>query len=71
MQTNTKALTRYRLAKGYSQTDLAEKAGLTPSHITRLETGKRGMRPSTAKALADALDVKIEDIAILPVAASA
>jgi transcriptional regulator with XRE-family HTH domain len=52
-----------RLNLGLTQTELAERAGVSEFTITRLETG-RGKRPhpSTRRKLAGALGVAIADV---------
>lgn len=47
---------------------LARRAGLHPTHIYLLETGKRGTTPETLGALADALGCDITDL--MPVRAA-
>ena len=52
-----------RLAKGWSQTELAKRAGLSRNAIALIETGaKRGRNPtiSTLNAIFNALGVDIE-----------
>lgn len=43
---------------------LAQAAGISHPRISQLEAGARPIRPNTAKALADALDVDIAVITI-------
>lgn len=51
-------LKRLRLAAGLTQDDLARSAGLSPRGVSDLERGLRTTpRPSTARLLADALDL--------------
>lgn len=50
-------LTLGRLYRGYSQRELAERAGFEQTQISRLESGNRRPRPKTVKRLADALDL--------------
>ncbi len=49
-------LIQVRNQRGYSQRDLAEKSGVSPAEISRVESGKR-LKPSPAvlRALADTL----------------
>lgn len=56
------ALKGTRLRAGLSQRDLATKAGLTQRTIVKLEGGTPA-RPSTARKLAQALDVRIDFLA--------
>jgi transcriptional regulator with XRE-family HTH domain len=51
-----------RLDAGYSQAELAERAGLTREAISMMETGKRSPYPRTMRKLADALGVTVADI---------
>ena len=48
--------------KGWSQTDLADKAGISKSHISRLESGVRWPRYSVVLLLAAALEIAPERI---------
>jgi transcriptional regulator with XRE-family HTH domain len=50
-------LREVRELRGWSQGALAEKAGVSRDSISNYETGQREAYPSTAKKLADALDV--------------
>src|SRR4051812_50170548 len=55
-------LRRHRLAAGLSQSELAERAGLSPDGIRALEAGRRATpRPYTVRALAEALALAEED----------
>ena len=49
-------LIQVRNERGYSQRDLAEKSGVSPAEISRVESGKR-QKPSPAvlRAIADTL----------------
>ena len=55
-------LKRVRRSKGFSQRGLAKAAGVSPSTIYELETGRRIANPSTLTKLAKALDVEIVDL---------
>lgn len=57
---NAYALTAFRKQTGQTQTQLAEAANLSPSHVSRLESGKRKW-PSLriTEALAGALGVPV------------
>jgi transcriptional regulator with XRE-family HTH domain len=48
-----------RRAKGITQDQLAELAGLNRVHLYRLETGRQCMTLRTLKIIADALGVKM------------
>lgn len=45
----------WRKHRGYTQEELAEIVGVTPSSISQLETGKQGFSDTTLLALANAL----------------
>lgn len=69
VQPKRQTIIRLRLEAGLTQTELAEKAGVTFSAVSRLENGHTAsIRPSTAKKLAAALKVEIAEIAYLPAA---
>ena len=53
---------RLRKAKGWTQTALAFHAGLAPSVISEIETGKREPRAGTLRKLASALGVEVRDL---------
>jgi ribosome-binding protein aMBF1 (putative translation factor) len=51
-----------RMAAGLNQTELAEKAGLTQSHISRLENGEHSPNQLTIQKIAKALDIPASDL---------
>lgn len=51
-----------RTTMGYSLDDLAERANLSPSTISRVETGKRTLGLDVLKPLADALQVSLDTL---------
>lgn len=53
---------RLRQEKGWNQTELAFYAGLAPSVISQVETGKRNPGAATLRKLADALGVGIPEL---------
>lgn len=57
-------LKRFRLAKGWNETQLAAAAGCTPNQVQNLERPRtprtKGPHADLLSALADALDVKME-----------
>lgn len=55
-------LAKVRRSKGFSQRALAEEAGVSPSSIYEIETGRRKPNPSTLRKLANALDVEVMDL---------
>ena len=56
-------LREVRELHGWSQSRLAEESGVSRDSISNYETGHREAWPATAKRLADALGVEIEDLA--------
>ena len=53
---------RIRKAKGITQEELADLAGLNKTHMYRLEGGKQSMTLRTLKIIADALDVRVREL---------
>jgi len=51
----------YRAGQGLSQSELAQKAGLTYSAISRLESGNRIPKRKTVESLAKALELSPEE----------
>jgi transcriptional regulator with XRE-family HTH domain len=51
-----------RQAKGISQEELAEKAGLDRTYISSIERGKRNISLNNIKRLAKALKVSVRDL---------
>ena len=51
-----------RQAKGVTQDQLAELAGLNRAHLYRLENGKQSMTLRTLKIIADTLGVRVRDL---------
>lgn len=45
-----------------SQQELAERAGVSLFTIQRIERGEGAVRPSTGRAVAQALDVRVEEL---------
>lgn len=52
----------WRLVRGMTQRDLADRAGTTHAAISHIEAGKRQPRPSMILKLAEALGVKPEEL---------
>ncbi|HYD66722.1 helix-turn-helix transcriptional regulator [Azospirillum sp.] len=52
----------YREYRGLTQEQLAGKAGITKPYLSQLETGARNPSIDTAKALAEALNVDVDDL---------
>lgn len=55
---STSYLTELREKAGYSQTALSELVGCTQGHLSRIESGERGVGSTLLFALADALGVE-------------
>jgi len=55
-------LKRLRSARGLTQQELAEKAEMSRAGYRNIETGKTSPRSSTLEALADALDVQLQEL---------
>ncbi len=53
----------WREARGLSVTQLAERTGFQPSHISMIETGKRVGTVAALRKIAVALDVDLDDLA--------
>ena len=53
-------LKKYRKLKGYTQSELAEKAGMSVPFYANLERGAKGLSLKNLSALATALDVSID-----------
>lgn len=56
---------RLRLMQGWSQRDLAGRAGLRQATVSSAEQGK-SVRPSTLRVIAQALMVTIEQVSVCP-----
>lgn len=52
----------HRLGRGWSQVELAGKAGVSYSTVQRLEAGRFHPAMSTVKGLAKALGVKVDEL---------
>jgi transcriptional regulator with XRE-family HTH domain len=62
---NRDALITRRNEAGLTQEELARRAGLDQSTVSRLETGSRtSPLPLVARALAEALGVRVEDLVL-------
>ena len=51
-----------RVARGWRQVDLAAVAGVANTTVCRLERGRERPQRATARALAAALDCKVDDL---------
>jgi DNA-binding XRE family transcriptional regulator len=52
----------WREYRGFTQQDLAERAGITKSYLSQIEGGKRTGSTKKLAALAEELNVAIEDL---------
>lgn len=57
-----KRIRRRRIEAGLSQTALAQKAGVTKSHLCSVENGKAGFSPEFLSRIAGALHCEIADL---------
>ena len=57
-----KTIRELRKEKGWSQAELAHRAGVAPSSVYNWESGRFEPRASQLRDLAAALDVKMDDI---------
>jgi DNA-binding XRE family transcriptional regulator len=55
-------VTVWREFRGLSGKELAKTAGIAPSYLSNIETGKRVGTVDTMKKIADALKVRIDDL---------
>jgi len=51
-----------RIRKGYSQTALAKKTGMSAAAVCDVETGRTDSKILTFKRIADVLEVQMKDI---------
>ncbi len=58
----TSRIKRLRLERGMTLADLAEKVGLSEGHMSRVETGTRGLRFAKLDKLARTLGVPVTDL---------
>ncbi|MFM0435934.1 helix-turn-helix transcriptional regulator [Paraburkholderia strydomiana] len=59
------SLADVRMSHGMSQSDLAEKTGMTQPHIAKIEARKLAIQLVTARKMATALSISIEQLAAL------
>ena len=62
-QVNGPAIRALRMALGIKQQDLAERSGISPSHMNKIESGAENGRHETAVRIAQALGVPLDAIA--------
>ncbi|MFF8839616.1 helix-turn-helix domain-containing protein [Streptomyces sp. NPDC015130] len=62
------AIRKIRMSRGVPIADLARRTGITPSYLSRLETGvRRNMRPPKYEALREALGLPPDTTQLLAV----
>lgn len=59
-----KNLRRARERAGLTQEAVAERSGVHPTEVSRIESGKRDPRISTVEALAEAVGVSVGDLLV-------
>ena len=59
---NREALRAIRELVGIEQADLASRCGISQSHLSNIERGKRAPSPSVLRSLADQLGVSLDAI---------
>ena len=62
IETIAKNIKKYRLEKGLSQEELADKAGLHRTYISLLERKKKNVSVKILEKIADALDLDIKTL---------
>lgn len=60
-----RAIRVLRAARGLQQRDLAERAGLDPSYVSLIESGKREPSESAIEAIAGALNTPVSLVELL------
>ena len=55
-------LTQLRESRGFSMRELARRSGTSHVNVHFIESSRHSPRPGTARALADALGVSVEDL---------
>lgn len=58
-------ISQLRQEKSWTQKELAHKVGISQNHVSRIETDKMHPRHSTLKAIAEALEIEIDDLEAL------
>jgi transcriptional regulator with XRE-family HTH domain len=59
-----KNLRQARERAGLTQEVVAERSGVHPTEVSRIESGKRDPRVATVEALADAVGVSVSDLLV-------
>ncbi len=55
-------LKRWRIFRGFTQKELAERVDMPLQYIARVEQGRRGCNPAVAQRVADTLDVSLQEL---------
>ena len=58
-------ISQLRQDRGWTQKELATKAGITQNHVSRIEKGRMTPRRGTLKGLAEAFQVSVDDLEAL------
>lgn len=56
------AVRKHRLLKAFEQAELAERAGISPSHMSKIETGKASAGVKVLHRLATALACEVKEL---------
>lgn len=62
MGTVGKRIRAARLTKGWTQEELAEKAGISPTHVSVIERAGNSVKPETFVSICCALGVSADDV---------
>jgi transcriptional regulator with XRE-family HTH domain len=60
------AVRRARQSRGWTQAELAERAGLSPNYVARLERGELGPSLLVAHMLCDTLEIAVSELLQAP-----
>lgn len=61
-QLDAELVIKARYTRGLTAAELARRAGLSKTFICDVEHGRRGGSPETQKAIADALDMPLDEL---------
>jgi transcriptional regulator with XRE-family HTH domain len=62
MNEDPREFRRRRVAAGLSVTELADRAGVSKSHLSDVENSRAGFSPKNLKAIADILGCEVHDL---------
>jgi transcriptional regulator with XRE-family HTH domain len=54
-----------RITKGYSQRELAKRAGLSHAYISLIESRQKNVGPAAAKRICDLLERDVEELFVI------